>query len=127
MSYTLPTMRYERFDLMEMPEGLRNALIEYDKRRTHYGIDPCPGRYPTGHNDLDRLVIGLSTMTKVSVNLIARRIGSHCCYEYISNAIPTLASLQGLFWWNGDEDLTAAILQCAWRKGGSKVTRVDHD
>lgn len=119
MSYSLPTMRYERFPLMDLPEGLRDALVEYDRRRSKHGIAPCPAQYPTGHDGLDRLVLGLATLSTNSLIQIGNGCNFHGCPWYIRRTFGTLSTLQGLFYWNGSVRMTTAILKCAWRKGAA--------
>ena len=117
----LSTMR-ANIDSGRLPYGLANVLRAYDIHRDKDSYDVAECRFAGSdwrHGDTYRLRLGLSRLTVLGVKRMAR-IHANLCGNYVSSHTGDLMTLQGLFYWNGSDELVSRILLTAWRKGGKK-------
>lgn len=115
----LTTMR-ANLDFSRLPYGLAGVLRDYDEQRKAVGYDAADIWFRQTDWRLGnqyRLRLGLARLTVRGVTRMAR---SHAdlCGNYVSSHFGDLATLQGLFYWNGSDELVTRILLTAWRKGG---------
>lgn len=123
MSNWLSTMR-ANVDYKRLPIGLANVLRAYNIVRDRDGYDAAEREFSMSdwrHGGTYRLRLGLSRLTVRGVTLMARK-HSHICGAYVSQHTGDLMTLQGLFYWNGGDELVTRILLNAWRKGTRPVT-----
>lgn len=117
----LSTMRAD-VDPKRLPIGLANVLRVYDTHRENDGWDDADCRFNQSdwrHGDTYRLRLGLSRLTVRGVTLMARK-HSHLCGAYVAQHTGDLMTLQGLFYWNGGDELVTRILLNAWRRGAKE-------
>jgi len=116
----LTTMRAD-IDYMRLPIGLANVLRAYNIIRERNGYDFAEADFLMSdwrHGDTYRLRLGLNLLTVRGVMLMARK-HTNLCGGYVSQHQGDLMALQGLFYWNGSDELVTRILLNAWRKGSS--------
>jgi hypothetical protein len=118
---TLQTFRGHIECLDGLPNALRYALQQYDEIRQQLGYDGAEAvlDMPTPYTDcheLMRLRRGFNHLTLHGVTCMARR-HSHVCKAYVRQHSGDLMTLQGIFYWDGPQELRRAIIMNAWRKG----------
>ena len=114
----LSTMR-ANVDSGRLPYGLANVLRTYNIRREQDGYDAAECHFSHSdwrHGDIYRLRLGLNRLTMRGIKRMAR-MHANLCGQYVSGHTGDLMTLQGLFYWNGSNELVTRILLAAWRHG----------
>lgn len=119
----LPTMRSE-LDVKRLPANLNHALRRYDGDREWLSFERAESLLDIARRDLGdtltgRLARGLKQLTVQGVGRMARRHAG-LCKNYVRGHTGDLMTLQGLFYWNGSDELVTRILLLAWKKGGEQ-------
>lgn len=118
MTGFLPTMRAD-ISQKRLPYGLAKVLLGYNIRRQEDSFERAEAYFSTSKwRQVCRLRRGLSRLTVRGVARMART-HANVCRTYVSQHTGDLMTLQGLFYWNGGDELVTRILLAAWRKGGA--------